>query len=74
MAFFEGLEPVEPGLVNINDWRPDGRKEEQSRQWIVFAVPPASQPEGLCRISRNGNDAPRAASRPVYAINTPRSN
>jgi S-adenosyl methyltransferase len=36
MAFFEGLEPVEPGLVNINDWRPDGRKEEQSRQWIWF--------------------------------------
>jgi S-adenosyl methyltransferase len=36
MAFFEGLEPVEPGLVNINDWRPDGRREEQSRQWIVF--------------------------------------
>jgi hypothetical protein len=35
-AFFDGLEPVEPGLVNINDWRPDGREEEQSRQWTVF--------------------------------------
>jgi hypothetical protein len=35
-AFFDGLEPVEPGLVNINDWRPDGREEEQSSQWIEF--------------------------------------
>jgi hypothetical protein len=35
-AFFEGLEPVEPGLVNSTDWRPDGREEEQSRQWIEF--------------------------------------
>lgn len=35
-AFFEGLELVEPGLVNITDWRPDGREEDQSRQWIAF--------------------------------------
>lgn len=35
-AFFEGLELVEPGLVNITDWRPDGREEEQSQQWIEF--------------------------------------
>jgi hypothetical protein len=34
--FFEGLEVVEPGLVNINDWHPDGREEEQSTQWIEF--------------------------------------
>jgi hypothetical protein len=35
-AFFDGLEPVEPGLVNITTWRPDGREEEQSEQWIEF--------------------------------------
>jgi hypothetical protein len=35
-AFFGGLEPVEPGLVNITTWRPDGREEEQSEQWIEF--------------------------------------
>src|SRR5215472_1647252 len=34
--FFDGLELVEPGLVNITAWRPDGREEEQSQQWIVF--------------------------------------
>ena len=34
--FFEGLELVEPGLVNITAWRPDGREEDQSQQWIVF--------------------------------------
>jgi hypothetical protein len=34
--FFDGLELVEPGLVNITAWRPDGREEEQSEQWIVF--------------------------------------
>lgn len=35
-AFFDGLELVEPGLVNITEWRPDGREEDQSRQWVVF--------------------------------------
>jgi hypothetical protein len=35
-AFFDGLELVEPGLVNITTWRPDGREEEQSEQWIMF--------------------------------------
>jgi hypothetical protein len=35
-AFFEGLEPVEPGLVDIRDWRPDGRAEEQADRWFVF--------------------------------------
>jgi hypothetical protein len=35
-AFFEGLEVVEPGLVNVNEWRPDGREEEQSTVWIEF--------------------------------------
>jgi SAM-dependent methyltransferase len=34
--FFEGLEPVEPGLVDITIWHPDGQEEEQSRQWIEF--------------------------------------
>jgi S-adenosyl methyltransferase len=35
-AFLEGMEVVEPGLVNVNTWRPDGREEEQSGQWIEF--------------------------------------
>jgi len=35
-AFFDGLELVEPGLVNVTHWRPDGREEEQSEQWIMF--------------------------------------
>jgi hypothetical protein len=35
-AFFDGLEVVEPGLVNVNDWHPDGREEEQSSLWIEF--------------------------------------
>lgn len=35
-AFFDGLELVEPGLVNVATWRPDGREEEQSEQWIMF--------------------------------------
>ena len=35
-AFFDGLEPVEPGLVDIRDWRPDGRSEEQADRWFVF--------------------------------------
>jgi S-adenosyl methyltransferase len=35
-AFFEGLEVVEPGLVNLTDWRPDGRDEEQGQRWVMF--------------------------------------
>lgn len=35
-AFFEGLEVVEPGLVDVTTWRPDGQEEEQTREWIVF--------------------------------------
>jgi hypothetical protein len=35
-AFFDGLELVEPGLVNVRDWRPDGADEEESRQWVIF--------------------------------------
>jgi hypothetical protein len=35
-AFFDGLEPVEPGLVDIRDWRPDDRSEEQAERWFVF--------------------------------------
>jgi S-adenosyl methyltransferase len=35
-AFFDGLEISHPGLVDINDWRPDGREEEQSSLWIEF--------------------------------------
>jgi SAM-dependent methyltransferase len=35
-AFFDGLEPVEPGLVDIRDWRPDGQDEEQVERWFVF--------------------------------------
>jgi hypothetical protein len=27
---------TEPGLVNVNDWHPDGREEEQSTSWIEF--------------------------------------
>lgn len=34
--FFDGLEPVEPGLVEITGWRPDGRDEEQTHRWIGF--------------------------------------
>ncbi len=35
-AFFNGLQVIEPGLCNINDWHPDGREEEQSSLWIEF--------------------------------------
>lgn len=34
--FFDGLEVVEPGLVDVNNWRPDGREEQQSPLWIEF--------------------------------------
>ena len=35
-AFFDGLDLVEPGLVDITDWRPDGQDDEQSRRWGYF--------------------------------------
>jgi S-adenosyl methyltransferase len=35
-AFFNGLDVVEPGLVDVNYWHPDGREEEQSSRWIEF--------------------------------------
>jgi hypothetical protein len=35
-AFFDGLEVIEPGLGNVNDWHPDGREEPQSTRWIEF--------------------------------------
>lgn len=34
--FFEGMGPVEPGLVDITTWHSEGQDEEQSRQWIEF--------------------------------------
>jgi S-adenosyl methyltransferase len=34
--FFEGFEFVEPGLVDITTWRPDGRDEEQASKWIEY--------------------------------------
>ncbi|HEX6520040.1 MAG TPA: SAM-dependent methyltransferase [Streptosporangiaceae bacterium] len=33
--FFDGLELVEPGLVDIRDWRPDGRDEKQTDRWFL---------------------------------------
>jgi S-adenosyl methyltransferase len=35
-AFFEGLVLVEPGLVDVNDWHPDGREEEQTPYLAEF--------------------------------------
>jgi hypothetical protein len=35
-AFFDGLDVAEPGLVDVNDWHPDGREEPQSTAWIEF--------------------------------------
>lgn len=35
-AFFDGLEPVDPGLTDIRQWRPDGSDEEQADRWFVF--------------------------------------
>jgi hypothetical protein len=29
-AFFDGLDPVAPGLVDVTAWHPDGREEEQT--------------------------------------------
>jgi S-adenosyl methyltransferase len=34
--FFDGLELVEPGLVKITDWRPDGRDEAESPRFFGF--------------------------------------
>jgi hypothetical protein len=34
--FFEGFELVEPGLVDVTAWRPDGRDEEQTSGWIEY--------------------------------------
>jgi hypothetical protein len=35
-AFFDGLEVIQPGLVDVNEWHPDGREEHQSSIWIEF--------------------------------------
>jgi hypothetical protein len=35
-AFFNGLQVIEPGLGNVNDWHPDGREEEQSSLWVEY--------------------------------------
>jgi hypothetical protein len=35
-ALFDGLEVIEPGLGNVNDWHPDGREEPQSTRWIEY--------------------------------------
>lgn len=35
-AFFEGLELVEPGLVDVTTWRTDGREEERTHDWMEF--------------------------------------
>jgi hypothetical protein len=34
--FFDGFELVEPGLVDISTWHPDGKGEEQTSQWIEY--------------------------------------
>lgn len=34
--FFEGYELVEPGLVDVSTWHPDGTNEEQSAGWIEY--------------------------------------
>jgi S-adenosyl methyltransferase len=34
--FFDGLELVEPGLVKVTDWRPDGRDEAESPRFFGF--------------------------------------
>lgn len=35
-AFFDGLEVVPPGLVKVNEWRPDGREEPDSPDLFEF--------------------------------------
>ncbi|MGH3322152.1 MAG: SAM-dependent methyltransferase [Streptosporangiaceae bacterium] len=34
--FFDGLEVVEPGVVDVNSWRPDGREEQQAAVLIEY--------------------------------------
>lgn len=34
--FFGSLEIVEPGLVDVNTWRPDGREEHQAIRWVEY--------------------------------------
>jgi hypothetical protein len=43
--FFDGLELVEPGLVDTIDWRPDDRQEEQTRLWASYG--------GVARVTRS---------------------
>ncbi len=40
--FFAGLEPVEPGLVNVSEWRPDpaGTPEAPAALWVCVARKP----------------------------------
>jgi S-adenosyl methyltransferase len=40
LRFFDGLEPTEPGLVYVSDWRPDdaGRAADEKEAWIVGGV------------------------------------
>lgn len=35
-ALFRGLELVDPGLVEVTTWRPDGGEEEQTFEWIEY--------------------------------------
>jgi S-adenosyl methyltransferase len=35
-GFFDGLEVVPPGLVKVNEWRPDGREEEASSELFEY--------------------------------------
>ncbi|HWG61464.1 MAG TPA: SAM-dependent methyltransferase [Streptosporangiaceae bacterium] len=35
-GFFDGLEVVPPGLVKVNEWRPDGREEPDSPDWFEY--------------------------------------
>ncbi|MGH3319146.1 MAG: SAM-dependent methyltransferase [Streptosporangiaceae bacterium] len=34
--FFEGLDVIDPGLVDVNTWRPDGREEQQAAVLIEY--------------------------------------
>lgn len=34
--FFGDLEIIEPGLVNVTAWHPDGREEEQTFEWLEY--------------------------------------
>lgn len=35
-AFFEGFDLVEPGMVEVTTWRPDGGEEEQTFKWSIY--------------------------------------